>query len=291
MSRWLVLSVALSSAACAIGGGVEPLPVASADAQEGGGVLGQWVRSGGIDRRYQLFVPDGQDGHTPLPLVVVLHGAGGSGATIRLNLDMDAAAARHGFVAAYPYGVGSWAIGLGTMADGYGVNDVLFVRTLIAQLASELPIDRRRVYVVGFSDGATMSYRLGCQLGDEIAAIAAISSGMPSFPQLYGRPSRPLPVLMVAGTADEIFPLSSVSTTAQEWARLDGCRSQTTESLDGLSAEGRAIQLTRYDGCNDEVGVRLYLIEGGRHTTAIPLNGTTPADLVLDFFEQHDKPR
>jgi polyhydroxybutyrate depolymerase len=286
---WWLLTLLALQLSCAVGGEV-PSPVVPPDPHEGEGVVGESVRSGGWDRTYQMFVPAGHDGHTPLPLVFVLHGARGSGASIRNALAMDEAAQRRGYVAIYPDGLASWANGLGTLADAVAVDDVKFIRTLLGQVSSAVPIDRRRVYAVGFSDGGSMCYRLGCQLMDELAAVGALSSGIPSVEKLYGRPTRPMPLFMLAGTADEIFSLKSIRETAQAWASLDGCRTHSSETLYELSAEGRPIERTVYSRCSNDVSVHLYLVEGGRHTTGFRLKETTVADMVLDFFARYERP-
>ena len=292
--RWFVLSLPLWAASCAIGcggGGAEtPTPVSRPDPHEGEGVFGKWVSSGGYQRTYELYVPEEHDGRTPLPLVILLHGASGKGASIRENLRMDAAARRHGYAAVYPDGLASWAVGFGTNADRAGIDDVLFIRSLIQQIAANLPVDRRRVSVLGFSDGASMAHRLGCQLTDELAAIATVSPGVHGLAQLYGRPTRPLPVFLLGGTADELFPVTIFSTAAAEWAWMDGCQSTRTDQLPELSA-ANPVTLVSYDGCSGDVSVRLYLVTGGRHTMAVSLRDTTLADFALDFLAGQVKPQ
>jgi len=185
---------------------------------------------------------------------------------MRAAVGLDALAEREGFVVAYPNGLGSWAIGFGTVADSAGVDDVQFIRTLIRHLASELPIDRDRVHVAGFSDGATMSYRLGCAMTDELASITAVASGVPIFGQLWGGPSRPLSVQVVGGTNDQIFPWKDVAETARLWAIQDGCATTETETLPDDPRDDVTVYRIDYGGCVPGTDVRFFLVEGGGHT-------------------------
>ncbi len=260
---------------------------------EGDGVLGQWVYAGGLERTYSLFVPDNPDSHK-LPLLIVFHGAGGTGPGMRTATGLDAVAARYGFAVAYPNGVGSWAVGLGTRADWAGVDDVHFVHILIAHLAARMPIDLDRVHVTGFSDGATMTYRLGCQLTSELASINAVCSGIPGFAQLYGSPSGKIAAQVIGGTRDQIFPYRDVAETAREWAEWNGCTSDETDNLPDSPNDALSVTRVTYGGCQPGRDVRFYLVEGMGHEwpgatwaqTSVDINAS---EVVLEFASRHSR--
>jgi polyhydroxybutyrate depolymerase len=286
-ARPLLLTIALVIASC----GSDSRPNVTQPPTDGEGVFGQWVASGGLMRTYSLFVPDNPDRHA-LPLLIVLHGANGSGAGMRSATGLDGLAAQRGFVVVYPDGVGSWASGLGTVADLAGVDDVAFIRTLITHLAANLPIDRNRVHVAGFSDGGTMSYRLGCALTDQLASITAVASGVPIFEELYGTPSQPLAAQMIGGTEDSIFPWQNVRETARLWALLNGCSTTETETLPDSPADDIVVHRTLLGGCQHDASVQLYIIEGMGHTwpgaTWDPsIVSFSASEAVMDFAAQH----
>ena len=292
-SRRLALVLGLASGLAACGGSQEPTLPPEAVPNEGDGVLGQYVWAGGLRRTYTLFVPDNPGGQS-LPLLIVLHGAGGSGQGMRSAIGLDALASRRRFVVAYPDGLGTWANGLGTSADYNGIDDVGFIHTLIAHLAANLPIDRRRVHVAGFSDGATMCYQLGCRLTTELASITAVSSGVTIFQELYGKPSEPVPVQLISGTLDPIFPWRDVVTTARQWAALNDCRTNKTDTLPDSPDDDIQVSRTLYSDCDAGADVRLFIVVGLGHTwpgaTWDPtIVSFSASQQVMDFAVQHPR--
>ena len=131
--------------------------------------------SSGQLRQFGLHIPPGYLAGNLAPLVVNLHGLGGSGIQQDLLSGMSAKADEAGFIATHPEGRGdpqSWFIG---PAVGGQQEDVLFIRDLINCLKNQLSIEPDCVYATGFSNGGGMVNRLGCDLADVIAAIGPVS--------------------------------------------------------------------------------------------------------------------
>jgi polyhydroxybutyrate depolymerase len=175
------------------------------------------IPAGPLTRHYLAHVPDG--GPTPRPAVVMLHGAGATSAWTRDETGWDTAADRAGFVVAYPDGVARgparpptflanpqvWNAGTGLrVSTAGGHNDVAFLAAVLDDLARRTPIDPRRVYVTGFSNGAAMTFRLAAELSDRIAAVAPVAGYCPVTPP----PTRPVPTLYLVGTDDPLVPLA-----------------------------------------------------------------------------------
>lgn len=140
------------------------------------------------------------------PLVIVLHGASRSGASAKAEFGWDALADREGFVVAYPDGIeATWnAGGCCGAARDRGVDDVGFLGALTRRLADEDGIDPRRVYAVGFSNGAMLAYAWACARSDELAGIGPVAGAL-----LVDCPApSPLPVVAVHGTADDRVPFA-----------------------------------------------------------------------------------
>jgi polyhydroxybutyrate depolymerase len=135
------------------------------------------------------------------PLVVVLHGAGGSGTQVKADLGWDALADREGFVVAYPDGLdGTWnAGGCCGQARARGVDDLGFLGTLVGRIAEEDGTGPHRVYAVGFSNGAMLAYAWACGRPGELAGIGPVAGA------LFGPCAAPAPLTVVAvhGTADD----------------------------------------------------------------------------------------
>jgi polyhydroxybutyrate depolymerase len=246
-------------------------------AEREAGTVERGVTVDGVTRTYRVHVPAGLTG--PAPLVVVLHGGGGNGGQVEQQTRLTATADREGFVVAYPDGSGrtrllTWNAGT---CCGYArdqrVDDVGFVRAMLDAIAADFPVDPARVYVTGFSNGAMMAYRLGCELTDRIAAIAPVS-GTLATPVCA--PSRPLPVLHVHGTADRHVPIAggpplrevpgtppwhntSLAYTMDFWTRHDACPTAAAETrLDRVTT-------TVHAPCAGGAEVVQVVVDGGGH--------------------------
>ena len=137
----------------------------------------------------------------PLPLLVLLHGAGGSarGITRRLGAFADEA----GVAVFAPDSRGSsWdAIG-GSLGP-----DVVFLNRALEKVFESTAVDSERVSIGGFSDGASYALTLGLMNGDLFPRIVAFSPGfvVPGVP--HGKPR----CFISHGTADEILPIDRCS--------------------------------------------------------------------------------
>lgn len=168
---------------------------------------------GAQDRTLTLRTPDGDRTahvHHPgstgpgAPLVIVLHGAGDSGAQVEADLGWDALADREDLVVAYPDGLsGTWnGGGCCGAAMARGVDDVGFLEALTGRLATDDGIDRQRVYAVGFSNGGILAYAWACTRPGELAGIGPVAGAV-----LVGCPAPgPLTVVAVHGSADDRVP-------------------------------------------------------------------------------------
>lgn len=157
------------------------------------------------------------------PLVVVLHGLGGSGAAALGSLGWAALADREGFVVAHPDGLdGSWNAGrcCGTSWDR-GVDDVAYLDALVAQIAAEHGTDPRRVHAVGFSNGAMMSYAWACARPGRLAGIGPVGGALVADCPGPG----PVTVVALHGEADRSVPLGGGrgprSATGHDYPGLD----------------------------------------------------------------------
>ena len=160
-----------------------------------------------LDRSYQLFVPESYDASTPAPLVVVLHGAGGSASGIRAASSFDALAEETGTIVAYPNSQNSiWNYLQIPIEDETSVDDTGFLTALIDQLSSDYAIDPANVSVIGFSNGGLMALRLRCELGNRLGSAIMVGSS-PTFRLVdHCLGADPVSTMMVLGTADESFP-------------------------------------------------------------------------------------
>ena len=85
-----------------------------------------------------------------------------------------------------------------------GANDVEALERSLDQLEAAGCVDPARVFVTGVSNGGGMTARLACDLSERLAGAASVAGGYRSLPPC--RPERPLPVLEIHGTADQVVP-------------------------------------------------------------------------------------
>jgi polyhydroxybutyrate depolymerase len=241
----------------------------------------------GIVRTYHVYVPASLKRKKSLPLVIALHGGGGSGTKMPRFHNFTEHADRNGFVIVFPDGLDKhWNDGRGVAkyrAHRENIDDVGFISALIGNLIDDYPIDAGRVYVTGASNGGMMSNRLGCELSHKITAIAPVIATMAENISTQCSPTKPLPVLIMNGTEDKLVPwegghvrfgrrrlgkIISVQATVDLWRKQNECRSEphTTWEKDRDPDDGTRIRKTVYNHCRDDVQVVLYEIRGGGHT-------------------------
>lgn len=110
----------------------------------------------GLTRVFILRVPPAARQGVPLPLLIVLHGGGGTGQKMQRFLGFDSYADERGFYVAYPdsyqppgeLGTFHWNDGRGTEKTS-GIDDVKFLVEMIAEIGRRTPLDVSRVYVTG----------------------------------------------------------------------------------------------------------------------------------------------
>ncbi len=244
----------------------------------------------GLERTYLLHLPPGYGRSRKTPLVLVLHGAIQSPASIERMSGMSALSDQEKFLVAYPSGTGrlsnvpTWNAGTCCgYALAHQVDDVAFLRALIDKLERDYPVDPQRVYVTGISNGAMMSYRLACELANKIAAIAPVEGAL----NVDCRPTHPVSAIIFHGTADRLVPFDAAPDAAAFWVKQDGCAS------DPARDQTPEVHTAIYSGCRNGAGVALYAIQGGRHIwPGHPFSGNhVPATkLMWSFFVQHPKP-
>lgn len=272
-----VLAASSIAAAPAAGRGLRPLRDASVI--QGPGDYERVLEAGGRSRRYEVHAPPRAAGARPLPVVLNFHGGGGNAKAARRSTRMDPVADRHGFLVVYPEGTGRLRRALLTFNAGiccahamtHGVDDVGFVRALLDDLSRFFRVDPRRVYATGLSNGGMMAYRLACELGDRVAAVASVAG---TLGLRTCNPERPVPVMHVHGTADRNLPYGggfgprsvatvlflSVDETMSFWRAAN-------RSLPGAPAVTRRAHVTTVTYRPGPGGAEVVLvrIEGGGH--------------------------
>jgi polyhydroxybutyrate depolymerase len=285
--RVVLTATTLLLIVCATDARGQGTTASSCDRPRDSGVTVQQITSGQRQRGYRLFVPRGYDGHARLPLVLDLHGSGGSSAGQARNSGFETVAQTERFLVATLDGEGArWNV---PVQDGRA-DDVAYVTDVIAHVATLVCLDDTRVYATGFSGGARMTSLLGCTLGSRLAAIAPVS-GL-RFSEQCASPGRPVPVLTFHGLADPQNTydghvagrnnewVESVPEALAGWARHNGCKGDAI-----LEDPPGPLSTMHYDGCKDGAEVRIIRIDGLGHTWTRKEVDTTA--VMWQFFKSH----
>jgi polyhydroxybutyrate depolymerase len=234
----------------------------------------------GTSRHYLMHRPTGNEG-AERPLLIYLHGLRPEGWKNHTREEIDAAADREGFVAVYPEAIERrWNYaGQPDQPSKIGnsaVDDVGFVGALIDELIRRKVADPARIYVIGDSRGGAMTYEVMCRLAEKIAAAGPLITGMNDRQRDGCKPSRAVPILVVAGTNDpiqlydgwlsDVRRLLSVPETMEFWRQQHGCTGQTRKLLPHRNqADTTRIALWEWTGCRTPSAVKLYRVGGGGH--------------------------
>jgi poly(3-hydroxybutyrate) depolymerase len=161
------------------------------------------LQSDGKERTYSLYVPPGPADKRPL--LIALHGSGGRGKDI-IPLWLDTAE-RENFVIAAPDSLKtqSWQVPV----DGPNL-----LRDVVDDL-DDLGIDKRRIYLFGYSAGAVFALYVGPLESEYFAAVAVHAGAYNGEADLgfLDDAERKIPIFISVGTADGFFPLQLVNDT------------------------------------------------------------------------------
>ena len=199
------------------------------------------IQVGGRERSYLAYVPARQ----PTALVLVLHGAGSDGAQMRqwTGYELDELADRLGLVILYPDGYkGNWndcRRDATFPAKKENIDDVGFMRALVAHYQAAYPLAPHQVFAFGYSNGGQLAFRLAIEEPRLVRAVAAAGANLPTPAScscaLEGPTAR---VLLVSGTKDPISPYNGGEVTLFGLSSRGRC----------LSAQATAAEFARRNG-------------------------------------------
>jgi polyhydroxybutyrate depolymerase len=223
--------------------------------------------------------------HKGLPLLIVMHGRG-----ITPQLE----AARTGFLPyaerglvniVYPHGISeSWNAGHGCcgVAAKEGVHDTAFLTAVASDASRYFDSDLRRIYLVGYSNGAKLSFDEVCEHPVTFAALATYGA----VPLATCDNGKPISALMATGTNDPVVRSEHFSPSATialnqavaGWQSRNGCTGPGSTSHLG------ALTLTSWTGCQGGTELSAAVYSGLTHFW--PTATHTSAPYTTDVGEQ-----
>ena len=257
-------------------------------------------------RAYSKFIPSSYSKDTSLPLVVLLHGYGATGAMQESYMKFESVAETNKFILVYPDGtVDSSGRRFWNATDACcdffsAVADDVYLLSILKEMESNYSIDAKRIYFVGHSNGGFMSYRMACKYPDRIAAIASLA-GASYFKTTDCGAKSPVSVLQVHGTKDgtilydggQILGTSypGAVASASQWATFNQCTQNAVTRSTKFDLEpnitGDETSVTAWTNCQNSSEVELWTMEGAAH---IPTLKSTFATKIWEFFAAHPKP-
>lgn len=167
----------------------------------------------GYKRTWLVHLPDNYSSEIAYPLVIALHGGGGSAKQIMRNTKkrFNQLAVRDGFIVVYPQGIKkSWNDNEKRDINGFArkenIDDVGFIKKMISQLESNYNIKSEAIFACGISNGGLMSQTLALELSDKIKAIGMVASNFGKDQIEESLDPKPFPILFIHGVDDPVFP-------------------------------------------------------------------------------------
>ncbi|MCA9830961.1 MAG: PHB depolymerase family esterase [Dehalococcoidia bacterium] len=245
------------------------------------------LASAGRSRSYRVYLPTTSKPGIRLPVVIDFHALASNGQLQESLTGFRALAESEGFILVHPDGVGTpsgWNALLNTTS---GIDDVQFTSDLLDDLLRDYCVDARRIYATGFSNGAMLASRIGCQLGSRVAAIAPVAGFYTPDDNCVGV----APVLAIHGTNDDVVPFAGGLTVGVPYPGVEESLKQwagTVAHCSGAESSyyiGPGLRLESYEGCGRELS-SLLIVEGLGHA---PPTGAV-AEYIWSFFKQQQLP-
>jgi polyhydroxybutyrate depolymerase len=206
------------------------------------------------------------------PAIVLLHYRGGNGTKMANLTEVGALVRDHGVWIILPDAInGSWQDNpFETVVND---NDVGFLDALIGHSIASYGLDRRRIYMAGYSDGGFMTIRFACEHAERLAGAFTVGAAMVKRIGDGCTPSKPMPFAFVNGTRDlnvrykGSFGVLSAPQTAAKWAALNACIASGPEiALPDLVPDGTRVRMLPYRACAEPSAVDFYTVDNGGHT-------------------------
>lgn len=237
----------------------------------------------GVARTFAAQLPDQKSA----PLVIVLHGKNQQGIDMATRTAWPHVARRERFAVVFPDGLNrAWA-DLRPASERIGrlppkdADDVAFITALINAFVRNGVADPKRIYVTGVSNGGAMTMTMACTRADLLAAAASVVMDLTTESANICKPSRPIPMLMMNGTADPLVPYDggggsdrfaasgfwSTSKTLGFWREINGCDSKDarSEDLENRDPSDDSTVTRIMSRCPAGRDVLLYRINDGGH--------------------------
>jgi polyhydroxybutyrate depolymerase len=203
-------------------------------------------------RPYLLHAPAGLSGPA-VPLLLSMHPLTFTASQQESSTGWSGFADSNNFIVAYPQGIwNAWNYSAGSY-------DVTYLRNVVSDIHGTWCVDSKRIFSDGWSAGAVMSMRLACDAADVFAASVEWAGESPTMNNQPCNPSRPMPVGLFHGDADNIAPISADQANRDEWIARNHCSTTPAHATDPYGTTDT------YTGCSAGVAVLWRVLAGQDH--------------------------
>jgi len=216
----------------------------------------------GTTREYIIHIPENYTRKTPLPILLSFHGLSSNMEYNYNYTKFHELAESENFIVVHPNGISKrWS------TSNLNNADIDFIITLLNQLEGIYNIDPNRIYSTGMSMGGFFSFNLACKLSDRIAAIGSVTGSMYQRAINSCTPSRPMPILQIHGTEDDIVPYSGIADVLDYWTNYNNTDTNPIKyNIPDINPnDGNTVERFDYLNGDKDVEVIHYKITGGGH--------------------------
>ncbi len=214
----------------------------------------------GLERTYYRHKSN-QPQSSPLPVVVTLHGGGGTAEGLRRSYGFLPMVDAGEMIAVYPDAIrGAWNVGGLPLLGGRPAptqDDVAFLDAVIDEVLITENVDPSRIFVTGASRGGLMTTHFIARTQHDIrGAGTVISSVVQSTAENFQLP-HPVDFAIMAGTEDPLMPYNGSEQGPQQWRTLPiEDFAELMVQANGIAAQPQETSLgnaNRWDNCTNEL--------------------------------------
>ena len=222
----------------------------------GGKSLNDYQKKSVSGREIHVYAPSGLKENSPL--LISCHGMDQDPNYQQSNTHWEAVADTAGFVVVYPRG----GTGMNTW-DISGDKDTKWMTEIIDQMYTDYKIDKKRVYLSGFSMGGMFTYHSMSKIADKIAAFAPTSG---TNVMGASKAQRPVPIIHPHGTSDDVLPYNNVEGFIKNYRDQFHCPSQAQEEKNYPNAENSGATMYTWGPCDQGVYIKHLKLPGRGHS-------------------------
>jgi len=238
----------------------------------------------GETRSFLVHIPAGLDDSSTFPLMLALHGRGIDAEGMVRLCGMNELSDRDGFIVVYPngrpdtFGGRIWLLDYDENAMVTGSVELPFMERLLDHLVAEYPIDPKRIYGVGFSNGGMICYAMARWMTSRLTAIGCVA-GIVDFARF--ELEHPISIIHIHGTRDRFIPYQGGRTARKDlpidfppvirmldhWRRATGCTElRRVEEWTDSNDPTLVTRMEEFGPGRDHCMIKVVTVENGGHT-------------------------